>query len=87
MSAKEDIDIPARHIPTREEIQESSDHWMTHKMMAEIYEELLICKELIDDKMNHSGWDSSYFDVDVDLRVRFDKSTVRVHEAWKAMEP
>ena len=87
MSAKDDIDIPTRHIPTREEIRESSDHWMTHKMMAEIYEELLICKTLIDDRMNHSGWDTVYFDVDIDLRVRFGDSTVRIHEKWKAMEP
>jgi len=84
---KNDVEVPTRHIPTREEILEDSGHWMTHKLISEVYEELLICKALIDDKMNHSGWDSSYFDVDIDLKVRFGNSIVRVHESWEALEP
>jgi len=83
---KNSVKIPTRHISTREEIQNDSDHWMTHELMSEIHEELLICKALIDDKMNHSGWDSAYFDVDIDLKVKFGESTVRVHESWEALE-
>ena len=83
----EDVEIPTRHTPTRDEIQEDSDYWMTNDMMNRIHGELLICKTLIDDIMEHSGWDAAYFNVEIDLKVRFDNSTVRVREAWRKMEP
>jgi len=82
-----DIEVPTRHIPTREEITESMDYWQTNDMMNKIYGELLICKQLIDDIMDHSGWDTAYFDVDIDLKVKFGHNTVRVNEEWKALEP
>jgi len=87
LSADNNVDVPTRHVPTREEIRNDAEHWMTHELISEIHEELLICKALIDDKMNHSGWDSAYFDVDIELKVRFGESTVRVHEGWEALEP
>jgi hypothetical protein len=53
--------------------------------MEKILLELQVCKSQIDDLMSDSGWDTAMFDVEVDLKVKFDKTQVRVREAWRAV--
>lgn len=61
--------------------------WRTHEMMSKIHKELLACKARIDEIMSDSDWDVSFFDCNIDLKVEFGESTVRVHEQWEAIKP
>jgi hypothetical protein len=73
-------------IRTRSEIESDEDIETTQSMMETILMELQVCKARVDDIINDSGWDACYFDVEIDLKVKFDKTQVKVREAWKAME-
>lgn len=81
------LETTTSKLRARKEIEEDEDVWQTHDMMEKILLELQVCKERIDDLMNNSGWDSAMFDVEIDLKAKFDKVQVKVREAWKAMEP
>ena len=70
-----------------EEITDGSDYYQTNDLINTIHGELLLTKEKIDDLLNNSGWDAAFFDVDIDLKVCFDKSTVRIRDKWRAIEP
>lgn len=76
-----------KHKRGDDEIKKDDDYWQTQNLISAIHSELLLTKVKIDDLINSSGWDAAFFDVDIDLKVRFDKSTVKVREAWKAIEP
>lgn len=72
-------------IRSRKEIIQDEDLQWTQDLMEKILLELQVCKSQIDDLMSDSGWDTAMFDVEVDLKVKFDKTQVRVREAWRAV--
>jgi hypothetical protein len=68
------------------EIKEEDDYWQITDLMDALHKELYITKEKITDLIDSCGFDAAHFDVDIDLKVKFGESTVRVKEAWKRME-
>ena len=55
-------------------------------MMADILRCLARCREEIDEVFLTHGYDSAYFDVDINMRVSIDDITVDVSESWEKME-
>ena len=67
--------------------EDDEDIQTTNTLMQKILLELQQSKARIDALMNESGWDSAFFDVDINLSVKFGKEKVQVREKWRAVEP
>lgn len=56
------------------------------EMMGDMLKCLARCREEIDEVFHTHGYDSAYFDIDINLSIGVDDTTVKVSERWERME-